>query len=116
MLILLFDHLFVCTFCIFLYSICYQQVQICYSLHPITAALEATEYSALSGILFYEHLTMGQAMCRDIAIINDISQEEFRVRLQPRRVMGVDVQYAPRHATVVIVDDDVPSKQYIVHI
>jgi len=46
---------------------------------------------------------MGQAMCRDIAITNDIrieSQEEFRVWLQPRSAMGVDVQYAPRHATV----------------
>jgi len=79
----------------------------------LTAALEANDYSALSDILFYEHLTMGQAMCRDIAITNDIrveSQEEFRVWLQPRSAMGVDVQYAPRHATVVIVDDDVPSK------
>lgn len=52
-------------------------------------------------------------MCRDIAITNNIrveSQEEFRVWLQPRSAMGVDVQYAPRHATVVIVDDNVPSK------
>lgn len=52
-------------------------------------------------------------MCRDIEITDDImleSQEQFRVWLQPRSAVGVDVQYVPRRATVDIIDDDRPSK------
>lgn len=80
----------------------------------LTAAEEVTDYNALEDdVLFYEQRTMGQTMCRAITIIDDNvveSLEEFRVVLNPRSSIGVDVQYAPRRTTVLIIDDDTPSK------
>jgi len=89
---------------------------LCFSLqilHILIAAQEVSDYRSLRNILSYERITMARAMCRDIEITDDImleSQEEFRVWLQPRSAVGVDVQYVPRRTTVVIIDDDRPSK------
>ena len=52
-------------------------------------------------------------MCRDIAITDDLKiedRERFRVFLFPRTSFGVDTWLNPRSTTVVIVDDDAPSK------
>ena len=52
-------------------------------------------------------------MCVDIVITDDLKVEDgerFRVFLIPRTSFGVDAWFNPRSTTVVIVDDDAPSK------
>ena len=57
-------------------------------------------------------------MCRDVVITDDLKvedREQFRVWLfRTRSIFGVDVLLTPRRATVVIVDDDAPSKHMII--
>lgn len=59
-------------------------------------------------------------MCVDIVITDDLKVEDgerFRVFLIPRTSFGVDAWFNPRSTTVVIVDDDAPSKcMKILHI
>ena len=79
----------------------------------LTAARQGTDYRGLRTLLSTRQLTMDQPMCRDIAITDDLKiedRERFRVFLFPRTSFGVDTWFNPRSTTVVIVDDDAPSK------
>ena len=56
-------------------------------------------------------------MCVDIVITDDLKVEDgeqFRVFLISRTSFGVDAWFNPRRTTVVIVDDDAPSKCMII--
>ena len=82
----------------------------------LTAARQGTDYSGLRTFLSTRQLTMDQPMCVDIAITDDLKVEDrelFRVFLFPRTSFGVDALFTPRRTTVVIDDDDAPSKYTI---
>ena len=83
----------------------------------LTAARQGTDYRGLRTFFSIRQLTMDQPMCVDIAITDDLKvegRELFRVYLFPRTSFGVDALFTPRRTTVVIVDDDAPSKYTII--
>ena len=83
----------------------------------LTAARQGTDYRGLRTLLSTRQLTVDQPMCVDIVITDDLKvedEEQFRVFLSPRTSFGVDAWFNPRRTTVVIVDDDAPSKCMII--
>ena len=83
----------------------------------LTAARQGTDYRGLRTFFSIRQLTMDQPMCVNIAITDDLKvegRELFRVYLFPRTSFGVDPLFTPRRTTVVIIDDDAPSKYTII--